>query len=86
LKLREFLASGRPVVATPLPEVRPYLGWVRGARGTDEWGVALRETLNAGDAGREARIESVRDESWEAKAHEFSRFVSEALAGREEER
>ena len=83
LKLREFLASGKPVVATPLPEVRPYLGWVRGARGVDEWVAAMREAFAEGDARAEERSAAVRVESWEAKAEEFCRFCQEALAGRE---
>ncbi len=83
LKLREFLASGKPIVATPLPEIRPYLGWVRGARGVDEWTRAIRDALAEGGARGDERSGSVREESWEAKAEEFSRYCQEALAGRE---
>ncbi len=83
LKLREFLAGGKPIVATPLPEVRPYLAWVHGARGVAEWVRAIGEAIDEGDDRAGGRSESVREESWDAKAEEFSRFCQEALSGRE---
>ena len=82
LKLREFLASGGPVVATPLPEVRPYLAWVRGPRGADEWMIALAEAIEEGGSRRVERAHAVRDEGWDRKAEEFSDHCREALAGR----
>src|SRR5205823_3561018 len=41
IKLREYLAAGLPVVATPLPEVRAYEPEVRTAEGVNAWIAAL---------------------------------------------
>jgi glycosyltransferase involved in cell wall biosynthesis len=82
LKLREYLASGGPVVATGIPEVRPYRPWVRVARGIDEWLSALAEALAEGDSRRAERAASVREEGWDHKAEEFSALCREALTER----
>lgn len=80
LKLRELLASGLPIVATPLPEVVRFREFVRVPAVPDEWRTALRESLAEGRSRAEERSQSVRPESWEARAEEFSRFCRETEA------
>jgi glycosyltransferase involved in cell wall biosynthesis len=80
LKLREMLAAGLPVVATPLPEIARLGEGVRLARDHDEWMAALRAALAEGRTRAAARAESVRGESWEVRAEQFSRFLQEAEA------
>ncbi len=80
LKLRELLAAGRPVVATPLPEVVRFAPHVRTARGVDEWLAAIDEAMDEEPSGAGERSASVRDESWESRAEEFSRACREAEA------
>ncbi|MGH2571702.1 MAG: glycosyltransferase [bacterium] len=80
LKLREFLASGVPVVATPLPEVRRYREVVETARDVDEWRDALGRALREGRSRAGARSASVRAEGWNVRAEEFSRMCEEARA------
>jgi glycosyltransferase involved in cell wall biosynthesis len=78
LKLRELLAAGLPVVATPLPEVRRYVPWVRPATDRDEWLAALGEALREGRSRAAERSEHVRGESWDARAEELSRMLESA--------
>ena len=78
LKLREFLASGVPVVATPIPEVRRYREFVEAPRDLDDWVDALREALREGRARAQARSASVKGEGWDVRAEEFSRYCEEA--------
>ena len=78
LKLREFLASGVPVVATPLPEVKRFRPHVRVARDADEWERALAEALEDPAGGAEERAAAVRSEGWDARAEEFGRHCLEA--------
>lgn len=77
LKLREFLASGTPIVATPLPEAARYADVMETARGVDEWIPALRRAIAEGRTHAEKRARRVREESWEARAEEFSRHLLE---------
>jgi len=45
LKLHEYLATGRPVVSSPINSVIPFAGVVRLASSTDEWEAALDQAL-----------------------------------------
>jgi len=77
LKLRESLASGTPIVATPLPEARRYEDVLETARDLDRWIALLRKAVAEGRSRSAARAERVRGETWESRAEEFSRLVAE---------
>jgi glycosyltransferase involved in cell wall biosynthesis len=49
LKLHEYLASGRPVVATPIRSVREFGKIVKLATSEDEWSRALVRSLSDGE-------------------------------------
>jgi glycosyltransferase involved in cell wall biosynthesis len=71
IKLREYLAAGRPVVSTPLPAVLEYRDVVEVASGRDEFADAVIRALgpdqDSADS-RERRRARVRGESWDAVA------------------
>jgi glycosyltransferase involved in cell wall biosynthesis len=77
LKLREYLAAGLPVVATPLPEVARYAHLVRLADSPRafiaELELALRERTQDQDV---TRIESMRSESWETRVSEIAGIIA----------
>lgn len=67
IKLKEYLAIGRPVVTTPFDELRRYEGLVRVARDAESFAGEIERALNApfDPAPGRARVES---ETWRAKA------------------
>lgn len=67
VKLKEYLATGRPVVSTPFDELERYRGVVVTASDAESFAAAIRGALeNPGDgAARRARVES---ETWSRKA------------------
>src|SRR5262249_2078386 len=68
LKLREYLAAGLPVVSSDLPEVRKYAGLVRLAAGPEGFVDAIEGLLaERTEARARARVEAMRQESWEAR-------------------
>lgn len=77
LKLREYLAAGRPVVSTPLPEVSRYDGLVHLADGPESFikavGAALAERSDAMALGR---LKAMRGESWDARVAEISAIIT----------
>ena len=84
LKLREYLAAGLPVVATPLPEVERYRGAVALASDRDAFLAAVEAAVAPENRGpRASRVEAVRDESWDAKTEELSAIVQRFLAASE---
>jgi glycosyltransferase involved in cell wall biosynthesis len=71
IKLREYLAAGRPVVATPLPEIRAYSDVVVFEQDVGRFARAVAQTLERDpDAPRSAakRRKRVEPESWDAVA------------------
>ncbi len=68
LKLREYLASGRPVVATSLPEVARFAPEVQLADTADDFVAAAERCLEGPRDRREARAESLANDSWDARA------------------
>jgi glycosyltransferase involved in cell wall biosynthesis len=83
IKLKEYLAMGKPVVSTPLPAVMDYAaagGLVRVAGDAESFLQLLERDLR--DDSKKlvlARQESVRSDTWKARAEEVSRAIAEYL-------
>lgn len=69
VKLYEYLAAGKPVVSSDLPDVRPFLPLVSIAGDPDEFVKKIEEEL-AGDSPEKAaeRVRVAGLNSWEARA------------------
>ena len=78
LKLREYLAAGRPVVATPFPALAPYAPHL--AVATTARGFARALQTSVGDTGAAARRAAVAGESWQARAAKAGALIR-ALVG-----
>jgi glycosyltransferase involved in cell wall biosynthesis len=79
LKLREYLAAGLPVVATPIPEVRRLGRLVRLAATPEEYLREIEAFLTRGERGPRMTSSRAMDaESWDAKVEELSGLI-EAL-------
>lgn len=68
IKMYEYLAAGRPVVATPIPEIEPFSDVVYTASGVDEFESRIVQAL-AQDSPllRARRAQRVRTETWDAR-------------------
>jgi glycosyltransferase involved in cell wall biosynthesis len=78
LKLREYLASGRPVVATTLPEVARFAPHVRLADDVAGFVRACDAALAGPRDQRAERRELLRNESWDARAERFVALCAQA--------
>ena len=75
LKLREYLAAGRPLVGTDFPALDGYRDLVRVAAGADGFAAALEAArLEPAERGIERRAR-VAGESWEARAAEAAALI-----------
>jgi glycosyltransferase involved in cell wall biosynthesis len=72
LKLHEYLATGRPVVGSPIDSLLGFADVVHLARTTDEWSLALSQCLN-GFASSASEVERRRRI---ARAHDWDRLVA----------
>jgi glycosyltransferase involved in cell wall biosynthesis len=71
-KIMDYLAGGRPVVATPLPECRLYADVITLARGPGESAAGLRSALEDTPQRRESRLRRAREHTWERQAEAFA--------------
>lgn len=76
LKLKEYLATGKPVVATALPEAVKLAGW--GVRiGSDYAAVVeqIESVLSQREWDSTAQIAPLEQETWECKAEHLSSWI-----------
>jgi glycosyltransferase involved in cell wall biosynthesis len=86
LKVREYLAAGLPVVATPLPEVQRLGSLVRAATTPEEFLNQCDALLASGERGPDLAASRHMDaESWDGKVEILSELIAR-LPGREERR
>jgi glycosyltransferase involved in cell wall biosynthesis len=80
IKVREYLATGKPVVISPLPEYEPMRDVLRIARTRDDFIRLVEEALQENDAALEARRQaSVASGTWDARAEWVSELIETVL-------
>ena len=75
LKLREYLAAGKPVVSTPLPEVLQFGELVRAADSAADFVREIEHCLVDDPALSARRMSSVRSETWAARAADLAEVL-----------
>ena len=78
-KIYECLATGRPIVATPLPELTAgFSAHLRFATVAEEWVRAAEAAVQADDPGtRAGRIALARDNSWAVRFAELQALLAD---------
>jgi glycosyltransferase involved in cell wall biosynthesis len=80
IKVREYLATGKPVVIAPLPEYEPMKDVLRIACSRDDFLRLVEAALEEkGEAKALARQEAVKDGTWDVRAEYVSGLIDEAL-------
>lgn len=80
LKLREYLATGKPVVSVWTPEVERFAHCIGIARTPEEFLVEIEEALNTdSEEKREVRRNAVAGMTWEARVEEVLGIVEERM-------
>jgi glycosyltransferase involved in cell wall biosynthesis len=80
IKVREYLATGKPVVITPLYEYESLDGVLRIARSYDDFIAKVEDALARDtEAMREARQQAVKASTWDARTEEVSRDIESLL-------
>jgi hypothetical protein len=76
LKLKEYLATGKPVVVRDLPATRAWADAADLARTAGEFVAAFRARLRTGlPVAQQAARRRLVDEGWERKARAFEALV-----------
>ncbi|MDE1892779.1 MAG: glycosyltransferase [Pseudomonadota bacterium] len=81
LKLREYLATGKPVVSVGHPEINKFSRWIEIAEGREAFLSGIERALGSDSAAAAtARMASVADQTWDNRVTEVLGEVSSALA------
>jgi glycosyltransferase involved in cell wall biosynthesis len=81
IKVREYLATGKPVVIAPLPEYEPMSDVLRIARSRDEFLRLVEEALCESDPElKTKRQAAVASGTWDARAEHVSELIEKVLA------
>ena len=84
IKVREYLAMGKPVVIAPLPEYEAMRDVLRIARTRDDFLRLVEEALSENDAELKIKRQSaVASGTWEARAEDVSDLIEKVLRGRD---
>jgi glycosyltransferase involved in cell wall biosynthesis len=84
LKLREYLATGKPVVSVRNAEIEKFAEFVRIADGREQYLAAIEAALREDRPElHEARAAAVADQTWDRRVADVLAEVSAALARRE---
>ena len=78
IEVREYLATGKPVVISPLPEYEPMADVLRIARSRDQFLSLVEEALNENDPQAGLRRQAaVAQGTWDARAEWVSGLIDE---------
>jgi glycosyltransferase involved in cell wall biosynthesis len=84
IKVREYLATGKPVVIAPLPEYEPMRDVLRIARSRDDFLRLVEEALAETDgSAAHARQAAVMGGTWDARAEWVSELIEKAVASKQ---
>ncbi len=84
IKVREYLATGKPVVISALPEYEPMKDVLRIARTRNDFFRLIEDALSENDPqAAMRRQQAVSKGTWDARAEWVSAIVSDALARKE---
>jgi glycosyltransferase involved in cell wall biosynthesis len=80
IKVREYLATGKPVVISPLPEYEAMANVLRIGRTRDQFLALIAEALAEDDPDAAARRQAaVVDGTWDARAEWVSELIEQTL-------
>jgi glycosyltransferase involved in cell wall biosynthesis len=83
IKVREYLATGKPVVIRPLYEFEKFDGLLSIARSYDDFIRKVEDSLVNDDENKSAaRQQAVKDATWDARAVEVSRDLEALINAR----
>ncbi|PIT98342.1 MAG: hypothetical protein COT71_01240 [Candidatus Andersenbacteria bacterium CG10_big_fil_rev_8_21_14_0_10_54_11] len=79
LKFWEFMATGKPVVAAGVPELRAYRELISYAESAEEFIAEIERALRSPELSREARAALAQEHSWEKRTERLLALLAEIV-------
>jgi glycosyltransferase involved in cell wall biosynthesis len=84
LKLREYLATGKPVISSVLGELEAFAPYIRQATTAADFVIEIEQALQSdSESEQRERMRAVGDMSWEARVEEIAQKVEQSWAAKE---
>ena len=80
IKFFEFMATGKPVVASALPSLEPYAPIVPLSSTYQGFLKALDDVLRSEDTTQSQRIELAKTNTWQSRLEELSTLIEKSLS------
>lgn len=77
LKFWEFMATGKPMVVTGVPELREYNKLIGYAKGERDFIGDIEDSLKAPDKGRNERIKEASQHDWDNRVAKLLKLINE---------
>jgi len=81
LKTFEYLATGRPVVSSPLEALGPLGPAISLCDHRESWSLSIRRAIQKPEEGRESRQELARRNTWDERVSRIEALLETALTG-----
>ena len=79
LKFKEYLATGKPIISTPIKEAIKLKEYIDVAETAKQWAELIQSNLiGLSQPAREKRSLFIKDQSWEKKSEQFLQFIFNA--------
>lgn len=75
LKFWEFMATGKPIIVSGLPELKPYQPLISYVKTADEFIAAATKALANPTRGKDERIQLAKAHSWEKRIEALKRLL-----------
>lgn len=79
LKLREYLATGKPIISTKIPAVKEYGDFLKIRESSSQWQEAISDICREDIAHRDVRIQKIRKvlekETWDCRANDAVKTI-----------
>ncbi len=80
IKLKEYLAAGKPVVTTPLPDMEEYMEVIEMASESQAFAEKIEKLVREDSPDRiRQRMDRMREDSWESRVEKISQVVTKTL-------
>jgi glycosyltransferase involved in cell wall biosynthesis len=79
LKFWEFMATGKPIVASGVPELEEYEPMIAYATTTQEFSQKIADTIKSGIEINQKRITLASQHGWENRANELKKLLLKTI-------
>jgi glycosyltransferase involved in cell wall biosynthesis len=77
LKIKEYLATGKPVISTAIKEAEKLVPLICASNSAEEWQEFIQSNIEEpADSNLQERKAFIKNESWQKKSEQFLEYIT----------